>query len=410
MFIIDLRNKLVSKYNFSVINNNNVDVVHIFSHFTQYSSGYKVYLKVLATDETYVDKIEIDSQDVSVEDGALIVKWTMGAVSTQCKEIKVQLQFENNDATIIAQSRIVNIVLGDTIDVDEEAKHIYPKILEQLQEQIDELKDDSVASITSTYANDLLTINLFNKAGTQLGTAIEVAIPVDTVATNLANHIADKGNPHEVTKSQVGLGNVDNTSDLDKPVSTAQQTALDGKVDKTNTSSKLYGTDGNGNQTTVQYGAGAVEGRIPQRVENGQINVPLTPTNDAHASSKKYTDDSVKVMAKSLVVSMNSSTYVITFTLKDKDNNTLSEQTVDLPLESVVVGGSYDDETKSIILVLDNGTEIDIPVADLVAGLVQTTRTIAGIDLEDDITAQELTDALVLTDTTDDVGYIMGVE
>lgn len=50
--------------------------------------------------------------------------------------------------------------------------------------------------------------------------------------TAIDNHKADKNNPHEVTKSQVGLGNVDNTSDADKPVSTAQQTALDGKVDK----------------------------------------------------------------------------------------------------------------------------------------------------------------------------------
>lgn len=38
-----------------------------------------------------------------------------------------------------------------------------------------------------------------------------------------------------LNKSDVGLGNVDNTSDLNKPVSTAQQTALDKKVDKTTT-------------------------------------------------------------------------------------------------------------------------------------------------------------------------------
>jgi hypothetical protein len=38
-------------------------------------------------------------------------------------------------------------------------------------------------------------------------------------------------NPHGVTAAQVGLGQVDNTSDADKPVSTAQQTALDGKAD-----------------------------------------------------------------------------------------------------------------------------------------------------------------------------------
>lgn len=42
-------------------------------------------------------------------------------------------------------------------------------------------------------------------------------------------HAEDISNPHEVTKAQVGLGNVDNTADMEKPVSTAQQTALDGK-------------------------------------------------------------------------------------------------------------------------------------------------------------------------------------
>ena len=39
-------------------------------------------------------------------------------------------------------------------------------------------------------------------------------------------HLADVTNPHQVTKQQVGLGNVDNTADLDKPISRATQTAL----------------------------------------------------------------------------------------------------------------------------------------------------------------------------------------
>ena len=64
----------------------------------------------------------------------------------------------------------------------------------------------------------------------QSGTAVSEA--VSSVDTVLDTHIADKNNPHEVTKTQVGLGNVDNTSDLDKPISTATQTALDNKVTK----------------------------------------------------------------------------------------------------------------------------------------------------------------------------------
>lgn len=43
-------------------------------------------------------------------------------------------------------------------------------------------------------------------------------------------HIGSTSNPHGVTKDQVGLTNVDNTSDANKPVSTVQQTALDLKA------------------------------------------------------------------------------------------------------------------------------------------------------------------------------------
>lgn len=47
---------------------------------------------------------------------------------------------------------------------------------------------------------------------------------------NIQAHVASTANPHAVTKAQLGLANADNTSDMAKPVSTATQTALNGKV------------------------------------------------------------------------------------------------------------------------------------------------------------------------------------
>ena len=62
-------------------------------------------------------------------------------------------------------------------------------------------------------------------------TAIADAKSAGTTAqTSIANHIADEANPHSVTKAQVGLGNVDDTSDLNKPVSTATQSAINTKA------------------------------------------------------------------------------------------------------------------------------------------------------------------------------------
>lgn len=54
---------------------------------------------------------------------------------------------------------------------------------------------------------------------------------LDDVTTKNDNHIANKSNPHGVTKAQVGLGNVNNTSDANKPISTATQAALNKKQD-----------------------------------------------------------------------------------------------------------------------------------------------------------------------------------
>jgi len=49
--------------------------------------------------------------------------------------------------------------------------------------------------------------------------------------STLTSHTSNTSNPHATTKAQVGLSNVDNTSDANKPVSTATQTALNAKQD-----------------------------------------------------------------------------------------------------------------------------------------------------------------------------------
>ena len=60
-----------------------------------------------------------------------------------------------------------------------------------------------------------------------LESEIQRATDSEEVLTDtISDHISDNNNPHKVTKSQVGLSNVDNTSDINKPVSVAQQNAI----------------------------------------------------------------------------------------------------------------------------------------------------------------------------------------
>ena len=62
---------------------------------------------------------------------------------------------------------------------------------------------------------------------------------VGNVQADLNLHKNNESNPHNVTKTQVGLGNVDNTADLDKPLSNAHIAALYLKADKMQVASDL---------------------------------------------------------------------------------------------------------------------------------------------------------------------------
>jgi hypothetical protein len=85
----------------------------------------------------------------------------------------------------------------------------------------------STATSSAITATDTV-LTAPGKLQAQINTATtNIATKADT--TLLTAHTTNTSNPHNTTKAHVGLGNVDNTSDAAKPVSTATQTALDGK-------------------------------------------------------------------------------------------------------------------------------------------------------------------------------------
>lgn len=108
-------------------------------------------------------------------------------------------------------------------------------------------KFDEAGNAIQTYLNDTLT------------TEIDSALSGKTSTTTTVNGKPLTGNI-TLTKSDVGLGNVDNTSDQSKPVSTPQQSALNLKADKSNVLEK----------------------------DNSQF---FNPTADYHPATKKYVDD-----------------------------------------------------------------------------------------------------------------------
>ena len=114
----------------------------------------------------------------------------------------------------------------------------------------------------------------------------EAIVNVPTKTSNLINdsnfatkpyvdtHIVNKSNPHNVTKSQIGLGNIDNTSDINKPISTATQIELNKKIDKpttNNTPDYVLLADGSTAPKTDFGKVKTVNNQEPD--ENGNIKI-----------------------------------------------------------------------------------------------------------------------------------------
>ena len=79
---------------------------------------------------------------------------------------------------------------------------------------------------SGNYSITLDSVSDYTKTKKDLADKTYVDGKVSGVRQELDAHIEDLLNPHQVTKGQIGLGNVDNTADLDKPVSNSTQAAI----------------------------------------------------------------------------------------------------------------------------------------------------------------------------------------
>lgn len=98
----------------------------------------------------------------------------------------------------------------------------------------------------------------------------EIDTSISNVQNNLNAHINNRTNPHRVTKEQIGLDQVDNTSDANKPISNATQTALNGK---------FSATDGNALKQRVDNIPELVATDITVDSDNDSVNISLDKTS-----------------------------------------------------------------------------------------------------------------------------------
>ena len=119
--------------------------------------------------------------------------------------------------------------------------------------------------------------------------------------------------------------------------------------------------------TSLQSSVSTNTSNISTNANNISALQSAVSTNSSNISTLQT---EIQGTGTSIALSINNSTYVMTLQLKNSQGNVLSSGTVDLPLETMVVGASYDSANKSIILTLQSGSTVSFSVADLVSGLV----------------------------------------
>ena len=225
--------------------------------------------------------------------------------------------------------------------------------------------NEIVGKANADGAGNIISDTYATKA--QLSTAIEAEQSAreqadDTLQTNIDNEASAREEADTTLQ-----GNIASEATARENADTALGSRIDDVVDGTTIVSHATAAD------KLNTNAGGATN--PVYFENG---VPVatggTLNKDISGTAAKATADAsgntiTTFYGHSLTMTIDSTTYVVTLSLLDAGGTALSTQTIDLPLESVVVSGSYDADTKEVVLTLQGGTEVRFSVADLVDGL-----------------------------------------
>ena len=227
------------------------------------------------------------------------------------------------------------IAVGDYANKDVASLPNVPGESGYTPEQVKARFDSLVKNVVAPKYNNLIDALKASGGASEIGAVNEdvggdnVQEVLDALSGWIAGHLADLGNPHAVGKAQVGLGNADNTSDADKPVSTAQAAAIaavrayiDTVALNAGAVSSVFGRAGDvtaqaGDYTAAQVGArpdswmpaaadvGAVDGatgqgsavRISNRnlLDNGDFRNPVNQRGQTSYTGNGYGIDRWKV-------------------------------------------------------------------------------------------------------------------
>lgn len=158
------------------------------------------------------------------------------------------------------------------------------------------------------------------------------------------------------------------------------------KVADTSNYRKAYGVSKDGQQTMLTVSEAPVSGAVASYSENGVLKASMTPIQGYEAMqapsevvNMAFIMELRKHIGAGVRFSMDPETYIVKFEVVNINGDVISEGTLDLPLEDVVINCTYNENTNKIEITLRNGNKTEIPVEKLVNGLVTEARHKADI-------------------------------
>lgn len=200
-------------------------------------SEVRIFLKISKPDNTYVYIDEDDADHLFRNDDgtiSIILSEQATCVPGICE---AELQFITPKETI--STRKFNIIVKKSVINDEEIESVIESniIQKMIRHLIDFMNPHKVnkeqvglGNVPNVTTNDQTPTYEEAEEFENISSGEKLSIAfgkIQKAISSLLGHINNFDNPHKTTKSQIQLGNVDNTSDVDKPVSTAQQKAID---------------------------------------------------------------------------------------------------------------------------------------------------------------------------------------
>jgi hypothetical protein len=191
---------------------------------------------------TAADKVKLDTTlPKQISDETTAREAAINALQGELADDIAQEVVDRNTAIAAAKTELTTVINKEVSD----RKAADTQVRTDLEAAVELVAEDLRGADTTLQNNITKEVNDRKGEITRIGGLIsdEAATRAQadtTVNAKVDSHIGNKSNPHAVTKAQVGLGNVNNTSDADKPVSTAQATAIaDAKAAGTNAQTNL---------------------------------------------------------------------------------------------------------------------------------------------------------------------------